>query len=217
MSTRKPHYPVPSEERTQAMVEGVLRGSDRVVALHPVQQIDALGRTVPKRLRPQPAVFPPKPPVEPRRIPWWEYPLVAVLSVYHYVTLPFYWIGDKIADGIFWLFRTPKRRYKLKHLKGGWNSHAGGLVSKTRPADHQALVVGDRLLALVHVGPEAAELAWSVPREQLTGVEYETWARKPGVPRSVVRFHFADASWGDISANGLGPGWQQLLEHLPKH
>lgn len=214
MSARTPHYPVPSEERTRVMVEEVLRGSDRVVALHPVTLVDELGREVPKRLRPQPLVFPK---VERRPFSWWEYPLIAIVSVYGFLILPFQWIGDKIWDGICWLFRTPKRRRELKRLKGGWNSIAGGLVSKTRPADHQMLVVGDRLLALVHVGPEAAELAWSAPREQLTGVEYATWARHPGEPRATVRFHFTDKSWGDISAKGLGPGWKQFLDYLPEH
>lgn len=217
MSAGQPHYPVPSEQQSRVMVEGVLRGNDRVRALHPVKCVDELGRTVPKGLRSQPSVFPPRPKTERRRVPWWEYPLVALLSVYHFVTLPFSWLGDKIWDGICWLFRTPKRRRELKRLKGGWNSLAGGLLSKTRPADHQMLVVGDRLMSLVYVGPDAAELAWSMPREQLTGVESTTWERHPGEARATVRLHFADKSWGDISAKSPGPGWKQFLDHLPKH
>jgi hypothetical protein len=179
-------------------VGAVLGGhADTPVAVLPVLPgTDA--RRVPKRMRPRPRVAGEKPRQRPS---WWAWlPLVLIWLT----DLPQV-LYDALADSV-----TLRRR--RRPLRGGWRSHAGGLLAACDAGIGKYLVVGVAGLPLIHVGDLGSEVAWSLPREQVRGAEPLKWADKsPYMANS--RLHFADGSWASVRIPGGGR--QQMLAAFP--
>ncbi len=114
--------------------------------------------------------------------------------------------------GILWLCRSKEKRRREKRLNGGWESAAGGLGIAVYVWGDRVLAVGERRVSLLHVGEHEAESAWSVPREQLAGVELAVWDTH-NEQHATLRWHFRDGSWCDVKAQGTG--WKSLVDALP--
>ncbi|WP_158751501.1 hypothetical protein [Streptomyces bicolor] len=74
------------------------------------------------------------------------------------------------------------------------------------------LAVGERQVSLLYVDEHEAEIAWSVPREQLAGVEHALWDAHDA-QQATLRWHIRDGSWYDVKAQG--GGWKLLVDGLP--
>ncbi|MFF3819936.1 hypothetical protein ACFYYD_25650 [Streptomyces bluensis] len=128
---------------------------------------------------------------------------------------PLDFLGDLLLmpfRGLLWLFRSKEKRRREKRLNGGWDSAAGGLGIAMNVWGDRVLAVGERRISLLYVGEHEAESAWSVPREQLAGVELAVWDAHHE-QQAALRWHFRDGSWCDLKAQGAD--WKSLVDALP--
>jgi hypothetical protein len=160
----------------------------------------------PKQRRPESRVLPPR--EIPRRTGR-QRASDAFHTLIEWMIDPFPWIGDWV-----YLFKTRKTRRQEQRLKGGWKSIAGGLMAKNYIAGYHVLVGGEQAFSLVYVGTAEAEVAWSVPMAQLSGLQFAPWDMH-NEEGATVRCHFTDASWADVRA--VGAGWCTFVEQLPAH
>ncbi|MBA2809414.1 hypothetical protein E0500_018920 [Streptomyces sp. KM273126] len=185
---------------------------DRVVHLQPVVSHSRVPRP-PRRRRRHPGVLPhggrrPKPSAGVRV-------LAGLTGFLSWVTAPLDFLGDLLLmpfRGLLWLCRSKEKRRREKGLNGGWDSAAGGLAIAVHVWGDRVLAVGERQVGLVYVGEREAELAWTVPREEVAGVELADWDTHDE-QRATLRWHFRDGSWCDVVAQGAG--WKYLVDALP--
>lgn len=127
--------------------------------------------------------------------------------------VPIYHVTDPIGNFADWLLDKISFRRKKRALHGGWRSTAGSLLAAHKTAVRRFLVSGHTGLHLVYIGELGSEVGWSLPREQVRGIEHLEWAG--GMPQeATLRFHFADGSWGDLVI--VGEAWQQMLSQFPR-
>jgi hypothetical protein len=132
-----------------------------------------------------------------------------------WLTAPLDFLGDLLLmpfRGLLWLCRSKEKRRREKRLSGGWDSAAGGLGIAASVWGDCVLAVGERRVSLLYVGEREAEIAWSVPREQLAGVEFAAWDTH-NEQQATLRWHFGDGSWCDVMARSAG--WKSLVDALP--
>ncbi|MFJ9589871.1 hypothetical protein [Streptomyces acidicola] len=185
---------------------------DRVVHLQPVLSHYRVPRP-PRRRRPRPGVLPhggrrPKPSFGIRVRD-------GLLGFLAWLMHPFDSLGELILmpfRGLLWLCRSKEKRRRDKGLKGGWDSAAGGLGIAVHVWGGCVLAVGERRVDLVYVGELEAEIAWTVPREEVAGVELADWDTHDE-ERATLRWHFRDGSWCDVQARDAG--WKSLVDALP--
>ncbi|MDT0380226.1 hypothetical protein RM572_15825 [Streptomyces sp. DSM 42041] len=155
-------------------------------------------RRVPKRRRPEPTVAVKRRKQAP---PWWGR-LVLIIIWATDVPQVLY---DAIADSL-----TLRRR--RRPLRGGWRSHAGGLLAACDADVRKYLAVGRSEVHLVYVGDLGSEVGWSLPRKHVRSAESLKWAEKwPHMAHS--RLHFVDGSWAGLLASGQDRA--QLLSQVP--
>ncbi|GAA2244412.1 hypothetical protein GCM10010145_09060 [Streptomyces ruber] len=158
-------------------------------------------KTPPRRRWPHPAVL-----VHVKR----KKPLWARL--FDLIVIPAVWVTDPIGEVYEWLADHSPFRRRKRALHGGWKSIAGSMLAAHHTPVKCYLVSGRTGLHLVWIGELGSETGWSLPTEQVTGVEHLEWAG--GMPHKArLRFHFADGSWGDRVI--VGEAWQQMLSQFP--
>ncbi|MFC7304045.1 hypothetical protein ACFQVC_07435 [Streptomyces monticola] len=192
--------------RERAMT--VLQG-DRVAHLQPVVSHSQMRRT-PRRLRPRPRVLANG--GRPAPLSAGQRTAAGLVGFFSWVTAPLDFLGDLLLmpfRGLAWLCRSKEKRRREKHLNGGWGSAAGGLAAAASVRGGRVLAVGERQVSLVYAGEYEAETGWSVPRDQLAGVEHADWDTHHE-QRATLRFHFRDGSWCDVIAQG--GGWRALVD-----
>jgi hypothetical protein len=131
-----------------------------------------------------------------------------------WLTAPFDFLGDLLLmpfRGLLWLCRSKEKRRREKRLNGGWNSAAGGLAIAVQVRGQRVLALGEQQVSLLYVGEREAEIAWSVPRTELAGVELAVWDTHDE-QQATLRWHFRDGSWCDVKARG--DGWKSLVDAL---
>ncbi|WP_320783542.1 hypothetical protein [Streptomyces sp. CRN 30] len=141
--------------------------------------------------------------------------LVSSAQFIAWLTAPLDFLGRLLlapVKGLMWLCRGKEKRRRNKRFAGGWDSAAGGLGIAMYVHGDRVLAVGQRRICLLHVGAHAAEVAWSVSRDELTGVEFAAWDTHTE-QRATLRWHFRDGSWYDVRTQG--PGWRTLVDALP--
>lgn len=198
-----------AELRERALT--ALRG-DHITHLLPVVG-HHLMRKPPRRRRPHSRVLPhgghrPRPSAGVRVRGW-------LVGFFAWLTDPLQWLGDLLLmpfRGLLWLCRGKEKRRRDKTLNGGWDSTAGGLGIALSIWGPRMLAVGQHHVSLVYVGEHEAEIAWSVPREELTGVEHAFWNTYDDGLQASLRWHFRDGSWCDVRAQG--DGWKVLVDDL---
>ncbi|GGO56479.1 hypothetical protein GCM10012287_50160 [Streptomyces daqingensis] len=185
-------------QEARGQVETALAGVDQPVVFGPSQGTGR-AKTPPRRRWPDPSVV--------------RKPEKGLLDrLFLFVVVPVHHLTDPIGNFFDWLLDTVTFRRKRRALHGGWGSTAGSLLAAHHTSARRFLVVGRTGLHLVYLGELGSETGWSLPREQVRGVEHLEWAG--GMPRkATLRFHFTDGSWGDVAV--VGQTWQQMQSQFP--
>ncbi|OAH09584.1 hypothetical protein [Streptomyces jeddahensis] len=184
-------------QELRGQVEAALAGVDQPVVFGPSQGTGR-AKTPPRRRWPNPGVV--------------QKPKKGLLDrLFWFVFAPVYYVTDPIGNFFDWLLDTISFRRKRRALHGGWGSIAGSLVAAHHTSARRFLVSGRTGLHLVYVGELGSETGWSLPKEQVRGIEHLEWAG--GMPhKATLRFHFADGSWADLVL--IGQTWQQVLSQF---
>jgi hypothetical protein len=186
-------------QEVRGQVEAALSGMDQPVVFGPSQGTGR-AKTPPRRRWPDPVVV--------------RKPKKGFLHWFFWLVLaPVYYVTDPIGNFFDWLLDKISFRRKKRALHGGWGSIAGSLLAAHHTSAQRFLVSGRTGLHLVYVGELGSETGWSLPREQVHGIEHLEWAG--GMPhKATLRFHVADGSWGDLVV--IGQTWQQMLSEFPR-
>lgn len=185
-------------QEARGQVEAALAGVDQPVVFGQ-SSTSQRSKTPPRRRRPDPSVV--------------RKPRKGLLDgVLNFVFLPIVYVTDPIGNFFDWVLDSVSFRRKRRALHGGWRSTAGALLAAHHTSARRFLVAGRTGLHLVYVGELGSETGWSLPREQVRGVQHLEW--DGGMPhKATLRFHFADGSWGDVTV--LGQSWQNLQGQFP--
>lgn len=185
-------------QETHGQVEAALAGVDQPVVFGPSQSTGRT-KTPPRRRWPKPAVV--------------RKPKKGLLDwLFWLVVAPVYFVTDPIGNFFDWVLDKVSFRRKRRALRGGWGSVAGSLLAAHHTSARRFLVSGRNGLHLVYIGELGSETGWSLPREQVRGIEHLEWAG--GMPhQATLRFHFTDGSSGDLVV--IGQTWQQILSQFP--
>lgn len=185
-------------QEVTGQVKAALAGVDEPVVFGPSQGTGR-AKTPPRRKWPNPGVV--------------QKPKKGLMDrLFWFVLAPLYYVTDPIGNFFDWLLDKISFRRKRRALHGGWGSTAGSLLAAHHTSARRFLVSGRTGLHLVYIGGPGAEAGWSLPGEQVRGIEHLEWAG--GMPhKATLRFHFTDGSWGDLVLTG--PAWQQMLSRFP--
>ncbi|CAL9425374.1 hypothetical protein SUDANB145_01936 [Streptomyces sp. enrichment culture] len=197
------------EAAVRTMVTTALRG-DPVTHLQPVVR-HSQAPEPPKQRRPQSRVLP----GAGSQLSGGQRALAGATGFLAWLTDPLHFLGELLLApfrGLRWLCRGREKRRRNKRFAGGWDSTAGGLGTAMYIQGTRVLALGQRQVSLLYVGEHEAEVAWSTPREEVTGVEFADWDPY-NEQRATLRWHFRDGSWYDVTARGAG--WKQLPDALP--
>lgn len=185
-------------QEVRGQIEAALADMDRPVVFGPIQGTGR-AKAPPRRRWPKPGV------VRTRKKGFLDW-------LFWLVFIPVYHVTDPIGNLADWLLDKISFRPKKRALHGGWRSTAGSLLAAHHTAVRRFLVAGGSGLHLVYIGELGSEVGWSLPREQIRGIEHLEW--DGGMPhKATLRFHFADGSWGDLVI--VGQVWQQMVSQFP--
>jgi hypothetical protein len=191
------------------LVTTALRG-EPVTHLQPVARHSQVPKP-PRRRRPHPRVLT----GTGAQLSGGQRALAGATGFVAWLTDPLHFLGELLLApfrGLRWLCRGKEKRRRNKRFAGGWDSAAGDLGAAMYVHGNRVVALGRRQVFLLYVGEHEAEIAWSVPRAEVTGVEFASW--DPSTEqRATLRWHFRDGSWYDVTARGTG--WKQLVDALP--